>query len=888
MLTIMLCLCSVAGAGQVQTTQQRWLSLQPKPEAVPVAAPPAVAGRALSLWIEEGSVRFVARWRIVAPSPGWLELRLASADVHLESLTAAGVPLPTSADRDGIHLSLRVGGPVEVIGRGRLSGDVSRGIEVDLLPAAGPVMIHGEALLAGDGAVWVAPGQYWSTASSLRLVPIPAASGAPGTLLMGDVGLGLTVGDTELVAESLLRWRVVRGQASRVSLSLPGAGADLELSGPQIARWQRSGDRIEVELVEPESTLIALEASWTRPLPEGAEAELAQPLPVLGGTFRTSEALQIARDSQIEVVPAVRGLEGVPAASLPGWGQDLVQGTPTAAYLGDGAGSVALQLYRSTPAEGPATLIDIAQYTIATTEEGRLLVRAHYAVRNERGAVLRLRPPEGLEVIGVRVSGETAKVSREGALTLIPLDKSVETVQGLLTFPIEVSLLGQREPWAHRFDGVVPLPTVDAEIAVARATVHLPPGYRRGSTGRRGGIVDAFSEGEGITYGFAVGDVRAAQADTLFQAAVDAWMGNDFDGARDLITELETLGANNDNIERLESNLQLVLEGAQGGDVAQARRVKEQARARSQTDVVRQEAIYRSAEERWAVGDYKGAEVAYAEALKIGKKLEQLSADEDVEFESDNIALEGKIAAAKDAQERRSANLSSVTPEARQAAEAAARQAAEAAARQAAEAAARQAAEAAARAAPDELPRAVGAAPDPTETRRRARGHRSTGERGDRVADVPPPSVVEPPGIMVEAPEPALQADPMLRHWLEADEAPDDVSEALPLVDELGLPLELEDEWIEVPIEASGSSSLSFTPGVEVERRWGARSSRRDRPAADPAPTPAPAPAPAVSAAALSVVVPTMGEPVLYQRLLLPAGAEDAVPVRARRTRRHR
>ena len=62
--------------------------------------------------------------------------------------------------------------------------------------------------------------------------------------------------------------------------------------------------------------------------------------------------------------------------------------------------------------------------------------------------------------------------------------------------------------------------------------MHLPVGYASRLRPDEQHVVDAFTEGRSITYGFAVGDARATEADALFQEAVAQWMGNAFDDAQ--------------------------------------------------------------------------------------------------------------------------------------------------------------------------------------------------------------------------------------------------------------------------------------------------------------------------------------------------------------------
>ncbi|MBX2803896.1 MAG: hypothetical protein KTR31_39840 [Myxococcales bacterium] len=805
-----------ANAAEVVVSQQRVLSLQPPrpPEAAPPA--PFVGERELALWVEDEGVRFDATWSVHAPAAGWLDTDVAAAAVHLESVTLDGRQAAVSTE-EGMHrLAARLpAGTARIRATGVVDGQVARGVDIALRGASGPVQLRGAAHL--EGAIPLGDGEFWSTGAPLRLVPLSADGDDAERLVLGQAAVGVTVADDAIAIQARLRWRAARGELGAISVELPGAGPDLEITGPTLARWERQGDTVRVELVSDDATAVDLMARYTSPLPTGDEARVRLGAPSLGGAFRTTHALQVARDTQVEIVPEVGELQAVAASRLPSWATGLVRGANVAAFLGDAREPRALQLYRLTPASQPPTLIDVAQYTMATSEDGHVLLRAHYAVRNDRGAVLRVTPPPGLQVVAVRVAGETARVAREGADTLIPLVKSVETVEGLLTFPIEVAFLGRTERWSRREQRSVPLPRVDVDIAVARATLHLPPRYRSRAKVGRTGVVEDFTEGQGITYGFALGDVRAAQADALFQQAVGAWMDNSFEQAQTLVTELDQLGADNEDVQRLKSNLEVVLEGKESGNVAQARRVREQAWARAAEDVVRQRSILDEAERSYSSGDYDKAEAAYKEALDIGENLVKLTSDVD-EVSQENTVLLEKIASSQ-----------RVRAEKRAAEEVSRRKQKE----------------------PPPAP-AIVEEPEP--------------EPESAVASAPPP---DPPPPDVIAGEFVMEVE-----LEEGEELAVFEEGELAVITQDRLEIRFDDVEITGELsKPSGQLLLDRDPFADDDL---APSDTKDFPPVQ------------VTASTVSVVVPSIGEPVRYQRLLLPAGGADAVPVRARRKRRAR
>jgi hypothetical protein len=208
-----------------------------------------------------------------------------------------------------------------------------------------------------------------------------------------------------------------------------------------------------------------------------------------------------------------------------------------------------------------------------------------------------------MKLLAVQVEGRPVAAVSDPTGWRIPLPRSVETMRGLLSFPIELTVIATDDvAWADGEDAVVALPVVDAEVAVRRVTLNLPRGARALGADGDGGRVAAFSEGDGLAYGFAEG-VDQARASALYQDALGAWMKNDFGEAQQRLDELKQIGGDNENVNRLQSNLDLVGgQVASSGDEALARRLKDQARARSLDEEQRQEDVLRYADEQLAAG----------------------------------------------------------------------------------------------------------------------------------------------------------------------------------------------------------------------------------------------------------------------------------------------
>lgn len=764
---------AVAAASEVTIGLGRYHALAP-PAPREAAPAPFVERRDVTVTARGDELVIDATFRVAVPAPGPVALLVAGPSLRVERFTVDGRDTALGGGADGPVFAGVVSRPVTL----RLVGSISpdEGAAVALLGAgAGEIALPADLALVdglpvGEGR-WV-PRAPDPALDLLSFAPAPPAERDRGLVVHGSVGYGITALDGELRRAARLRWRIGSGSLREVSFTVPGAGPDLTVEGPQVGEVARVGDRVTVTLAGEERSIVDLVVRTSSALETRELTTVDLGLPALEGVFRSEATVVLARDVELDVVPRLQGLQARSALRLPPIVDGLVEGTPSAAFAGaSGAGSI--DVLRYAPAEGPATLCDVATYTVALTEDGRSLVRAHFSVRNDRGHLLRIQPPAGHAPIAALVANRPVPVSRDGDAWLVPLDKSVESVAGLLSFPVEVAFLGVA-PAAEgaRLRRDLPLPAIDVPTAVVRATVHLPPGFADRTVAGRGDRVDAFSVGEGITYGFAVGDVRAAEAESLWQSALTSFTDNEFDAAQRALDAIRALGGESDNTVALQGNLD-VLSGKQddaSGESSIDRRIKEQARARAIDDERAQRRLLEEAERATVEGRYDEAEAAYQSASAVTEKLAKLANAEDV-------------------------------------------------------------------AQSDELERTKQKSEDNA-----VASSRKAAFRAQSVTASPPPPLA---GAVAPADEVDVPAEAPLAPTVEVAAAPAPPTVVTP-------------ELIRV---------VGTTPPAKTEATG---PSRR--------------PAPAVVATSASVVVPTHGEAVRYQHLLLPAGEPLALEVRARAT----
>lgn len=636
-------LLSLALADEVELGLDRVLALREPP---PVTAPPAWSGVA----VVDRAVRWTptaegwvlsARWQVLAAGAGWMDTVLAGPTVEGAMVTVDGRPASVVRGPDGLRLRAAVRGVHTVELSGVVPG-VGGLPEVCLLASSrGRVELAGEPLrVLGDGrpAAW-SQGAWWTGAGCLSASPVASASA--GLLMLGEVAVGLTVGDGEVRYAADVGFLVRRGSADVVAVRGLPAAADLAWTLPSGAVATRSGDRLEVRLARPVSGRVAVGLSWSASLVDGAEAAVPSLSPE--GALRSDRVVVVARDTDREVLPDLRGGAATAPGSLPDRYDGLVRGAPVVARTGEVSGVVRALSFQ--PAEQPPLLVDVADWVVAVSEEGRAVAQGSLTVRNERASHLVVGLKGGQRLLAVQVDGVPVAAAPVDGGFRVALPRSVETAEGPLAFPVELTVLdADGRAWAAG-RMAVRLPSLDAPVAVRRTTLNLPRGAKSRAEVGEDGVVDDFTEGEGLGYGFGAG-VDEAQATALYKDALQRWMENDFDGAQEQLDQLRGLGADNANVGRLQSNLDVVASGGEDGDLA-ARRVIDLARSRALSDEQAQIDVLREAEEAMAEGDYERASSGYAQAAEIATKLKRLEQKERVEQAELSVEVEKKAEEAR-------------------------------------------------------------------------------------------------------------------------------------------------------------------------------------------------------------------------------------------------
>jgi hypothetical protein len=437
--------------------------------------------------LQEGWVRVGA--------PAGLLVREARLDGRPVPLVDAGGAKDAAAQfllsrRGRSVISLDVAAPVTAAG----------GSETLVLPASGAALSRASLSVPRQGVELAAGAGFLAekaeTPSATRFV-VHGRAGEPLSFswrrkaeeprlaqplrLRGSVTelVGLGEDGAQLGADVVLE--VLQGSASRVVLALPEGLVINEVSGALVADWDSTPGALTVAFLEPVTARTVFRvAGESRPPREGLVG-----VPLL----RLLEAERETGGVAVEVLGSgeitdqqAKGLDPADAADLGGpvAGRD----SPSLAAFrfrpqdGKGARSLAVTVARYTPEAVLVANVEEARYQALLAEDGKALVRARYAVRNNQRSFLGVSLPPQAVVWSASVSGRATRPGRsaEGAL-LLPLEKG-RAGEEAPAFAVEVVYLDHTSRWAAKGRSHLALPALDLPVSRTGVVLHHSPRFR--------------------------------------------------------------------------------------------------------------------------------------------------------------------------------------------------------------------------------------------------------------------------------------------------------------------------------------------------------------------------------------------------------------------------
>ena len=291
------------------------------------------------------------------------------------------------------------------------------------------------------------------------------------------VGLGEDA--TQINAE--VQVEVLQGLAREVHVQLPEAFTVNQVSGAMVADWEAAPRELTVTFIEPVQDTARFTVVGEIRLPR--DGKLDVPLLRLPAAERETGGvgIEVLGAGEIKARQAI-GMEESEAAELGQLISSRQSPSLTAFRLQPAEGksqrSLTLNIARYTPQAVLSANVEEAEYKALVTGDGKLLVQARFAVRNNQRNFLKLSLPSSAVLWSASVAGRPIRPGRapDGSL-LLPLEKT-KSGDDAAAFVVEVSYLDRTPLLSDKGHVRLSLLALDLPISKSHLLLHHPPLFR--------------------------------------------------------------------------------------------------------------------------------------------------------------------------------------------------------------------------------------------------------------------------------------------------------------------------------------------------------------------------------------------------------------------------
>jgi len=281
---------------------------------------------------------------------------------------------------------------------------------------------------------------------------------------------------TSIYAEASLD--VVQGAAREVRIQLPEKITINQVSGAMVADWEMKDGELAVTFLEPVEHSVRFVITGESRLPRDGIIDI--PLLRLQNTERDEGGIAVEVLGAGEIKgQKTQGLEDADATDL----GEMVASRQSPALVAFRARSGDAGVTRSLSVnvaryDQQAVLmanIEEARYQVLMSTDGKELVQARYAIRNNQRNFVKVTLPAGATVWSVSLAGRSARPgqSPDGSL-LLPLEKS-RGGDDAPAFAVEILYLTKATAWQEKGREKVTLPALDLPISRTGLLLYYPP-----------------------------------------------------------------------------------------------------------------------------------------------------------------------------------------------------------------------------------------------------------------------------------------------------------------------------------------------------------------------------------------------------------------------------
>ncbi|MFN7922538.1 MAG: hypothetical protein U0Q16_20710 [Bryobacteraceae bacterium] len=455
----------------------------PEPEPLPFAATLSRVDYELALAAEQLQVTGRVTLEVDVLRDGWVQIPLPTGLVVSDARLPASCKLAGNAlgfSKKGrytvqldIALPVTFGGNDQRVALPAANSGITRAsltLGVDGLEVA---VVGGVSTSKADPWIAWANGAEPMVISWRRKVQEQPREELP-LKLNGTLAQSWSLGEdsSALAADATLD--VAQGLARHVVISVPKDVTVNQVLGGNVAEWTQTAGALTVNFLEAVERQTKFVIQGEAKLPREGAFDL--PLLRLQGVDREmgSVAVDLLGPAEIKnATPA--GLEQTDAPQSPA----TASGRLTFRMLPRvGERSLRVEVARYTPQALLTANVEEARIHAIATVDGKTLVQARYAIRNNQRNFVKIDLPTGAQVWNAAVAGRIVKPgkSAEGTL-MLPLIKPASAEESP-AFLVEVTYLVKGQAWTPRGRAVVVLPKVDVPVSRSAVALFLPAQYK--------------------------------------------------------------------------------------------------------------------------------------------------------------------------------------------------------------------------------------------------------------------------------------------------------------------------------------------------------------------------------------------------------------------------
>ncbi len=293
----------------------------------------------------------------------------------------------------------------------------------------------------------------------------------------------VSIQDDALKINSDINYTVLHSEVDAVQLAVPENMNVLTVSGEGVGEWQETSQGNQRILVIPftygKKGTVTVRVTTETALSESGLANALSGIRTLD-TVRESGFIGIELATSAEViVTESEGLEKVAVQKLP---SPLINKSARPLIMGfkylKHPYNLVFDIKKHDKIGVPVATINSASVVTLFTEDGKIVHRLVYQIRNSAKQFLEIRLPEKADVWSVFVGNQPVESSMngEGAL-LVPLIRSRSADNRLDTFPVEVIYCTVQNRFSPFGSQVAILPSVDLLTSQLIWSVYLPNDY---------------------------------------------------------------------------------------------------------------------------------------------------------------------------------------------------------------------------------------------------------------------------------------------------------------------------------------------------------------------------------------------------------------------------